>query len=247
MIVSHRHEFIFLRPRKVAGTSVEVAMSRQCGDDDVITPIGRHQARWDHDPWADLGRLRTGYRRHATVEQVRSRLGDELWNQYLKFSIVRNPWDLVVSQYHWATRKGAIGRGAWNTLSAFWREPTRIRSNVHTVVANAAQFVYGSEPVSFDFFATRLLRYYGDNGDQYFHRSGALALDFVIRFEHLESDYMALCERLGLPGTGLPSLKSKTRAAHRPYSAYYSDETRERVARAYRRHIEEFGFTFTEG
>ena len=247
MIVSHRHRFVFLRPRKVAGTSVEVAMSRHCGDDDIITPMGRHQARWDHDAWADLGRPRTGYRRHATVEQVRSRLGDDLWKRYLKFSIVRNPWDLVVSQYHWATRKGAIGRTTWNTARRFWRDPMRVRSNVQTVLANAAQRVFRPEPVPFDFFATRLLRYYGDNGDQYFDRSGALALDFVIRFENLESDYLGLCERMGLPGTGLPSLKSKTRAARRPYSTYYSAKTRERVARAYRRHIEEFGYTFGEG
>ena len=100
MIVSHRHEFIFLRPRKVAGTSVEAAMSRHCGDDDVITPTGRHQERWDKDSWSNLGRWGSGYRQHDTVERVRSRLGEKLWNQYLKFSTVRNPWDLVVSQYH---------------------------------------------------------------------------------------------------------------------------------------------------
>ena len=222
-------------------------MSRHCGENDIITPIGRHQARWDHDAWADLGRQRTGYRRHDTVERVRSKLGNELWNRYLKFSVVRNPWDLVVSQYHWATRKGAIGRSAWKTAKRFLLEPMQVRRNVETVLANAAQRVFRPEPVPFDFFATRLLRYYSDNGDQYFDRSGGLALDFVIRFENLESDYLALCGRLGLPGTDLPSLKSKTRAAGRPYSTYYSAETRERVAQAYRRHIEEFGYAFEEG
>ena len=204
MIVSHRHRFVFLRPRKVAGTSIEVAMSRHCGGNDIITPIGRHQARWDDDAWTDLGQDGSGYRRHPTVEQVRSKLGNELWDQYLKFSVVRNPWDLVVSQYHWATRRGAIGRSAWNTVKAFWLEPKRFQSNVQTVWANAAQRVYGSEPVPFDFFATHLLRFYGDNGDQYFDRSGALALDFVIRFENLASDYEVVCERLGLPGGGPP-------------------------------------------
>ena len=222
-------------------------MSRHCGEGDIITPVGRHQARWDDEAWADLGKGRSGYRRHATVEGVRSRLGDERWNRYLKFSIARNPWDLVVSQYHWATRGGAIGRSAWNTARRFWREPIRLRSNMQTVLANAAQRVYGSEPVPFGFFATRLLRFYGDNGDQYFDRSGALAIDFVIRFENLESDYGVVCERLGLPVTGLPSLKSKTRADRKPYSTYYSAKTRERVARAYQRHIEEFGYMFEEG
>ena len=31
MIISHRHKFIYLKARKVAGTSVEVALARHCG------------------------------------------------------------------------------------------------------------------------------------------------------------------------------------------------------------------------
>ena len=37
MIVSHRHRYIFVRTRKTAGTSVEIALSKFCGPDDVIT------------------------------------------------------------------------------------------------------------------------------------------------------------------------------------------------------------------
>jgi hypothetical protein len=36
LIISHRHRFIFLKTRKTAGTSVEIALSRFCGPDDVI-------------------------------------------------------------------------------------------------------------------------------------------------------------------------------------------------------------------
>lgn len=36
MILSFRHRFIFIRPRKVAGTSVEMALSTLCGDDDIV-------------------------------------------------------------------------------------------------------------------------------------------------------------------------------------------------------------------
>jgi hypothetical protein len=39
MILSHRHRFIFVKGIKVAGTSVEIALSRICGPDDIITPI----------------------------------------------------------------------------------------------------------------------------------------------------------------------------------------------------------------
>ena len=39
MIVSHKHKFIFLKTKKTAGTSIELALSRLCGPADVITPL----------------------------------------------------------------------------------------------------------------------------------------------------------------------------------------------------------------
>ena len=39
MIISHKNKFIYIKARKVAGTSVEIALSALCGKDDIITPI----------------------------------------------------------------------------------------------------------------------------------------------------------------------------------------------------------------
>lgn len=37
MIVSHKHKFIFVKNRKVAGTSVEMALAPICGPDDILS------------------------------------------------------------------------------------------------------------------------------------------------------------------------------------------------------------------
>lgn len=39
MILSYRHKFIFVKGRKVAGTSIEMALSAHCGPQDIVTPI----------------------------------------------------------------------------------------------------------------------------------------------------------------------------------------------------------------
>ena len=39
MILSHEHGFVFIKGVKVAGTSVEIALSRICRPNDIVTPI----------------------------------------------------------------------------------------------------------------------------------------------------------------------------------------------------------------
>ena len=38
---------------------------------------------------------------HAPAEDVKSFLGDTLWKQYTKVSLIRNPWDYLLSAYYW--------------------------------------------------------------------------------------------------------------------------------------------------
>ena len=249
MIISHRHKFIFLKPRKVAGTSVEVALAQHCGDDDIVTPIAKFDRKWDEDHYTHPGKQWPGYGRHATLRRVRKRLGRKRWDDYFKFAITRNPWDLVVSQYHWATRrdegqphKGAVGR----SLKRFWTRPLRVRKNFKVLGANLARNILKMDVVTFEFFVTHMLRYYEPNDPFYFDRSGAVGLDFLIRYENLQSDYGSVCERIGLPRSELPSLKTKSRPEQRHYSTYYDDRTRELVAKMYHRHIEHFGYRFEE-
>jgi len=249
MIISHRHKFIFLKPRKVAGTSVEVALARHCGEDDIVTPIGAFNPKWDDDPYAHPGKKWPGYGRHATLLRVRKRLGREVWDAYFKFAITRNPWDLVVSQYHWATRRdegqprqGAVAR----SLKRFWTKPLRVRKNFRTLGASLARSFMKMDVVSFEFFVKHMLRYYEPNDPFYFDRSGAVGLDFLIRYEDLQEDYSSVCERIGLPISVLPSLKTKSRQGRKHYSTYYDHRTRELVAKTYHRHIEHFGYRFEE-
>lgn len=51
MIVSFRHGFVFIKARKAAGTSIEMALVARCGPDDIVTPIS---------PRDELARLRVG-------------------------------------------------------------------------------------------------------------------------------------------------------------------------------------------
>lgn len=109
MIVSHEHRFIFVKTRKTAGTSVEIALSRHCGPDDIIAAISPE----DEELRRQLGGRGPQHHvvdgreihSHARAERIRALVGRDVWRRYFRFSIERNPWDAVVSSYHYHYRE----------------------------------------------------------------------------------------------------------------------------------------------
>src|SRR5918997_5095351 len=120
MIISHKHKFIFLKTRKTAGTSIEIALSRLCGDRDIITPIGQDErfrrefshrgsqnfrvASPEREPNDGRPRKEVDYYNHIPAERVRVLIGTAIWDEYYKFCFERNPWDKAISLYFWLTR-----------------------------------------------------------------------------------------------------------------------------------------------
>ncbi|MBC6498000.1 MAG: hypothetical protein GDA54_06770, partial [Alphaproteobacteria bacterium GM7ARS4] len=117
-IISFKHQFIFIKPRKVAGTSLEIALSRFCGKDDVMSRFGdrksnRLRARFYPYPVRNKIDVVTanGEKRafklgaHMDAMTLRTLLGDDVFRRFLKISVIRNPYDWVVSLYAWKFKR----------------------------------------------------------------------------------------------------------------------------------------------
>lgn len=110
MIISHKHRFIFVKLRKTAGTSLEIALSGICGEDDIITPISKA----DEKIRQDLGyRGAQNYEsvpfyNHMPAVEIKESIPSGIWNDYFKFCFERNPWDKTVSHYFHRNRAGSF-------------------------------------------------------------------------------------------------------------------------------------------
>jgi len=120
MIISHKHKFIFVKTKKVGGTSLELALASICDDGDIITPTSDEEIRQELNfigpqnylnTYKDLGKRGTlklilglrerheKYLRHYSCTRIKEKIGPKIWNEYYKFTVMRNPYEFIVSHY----------------------------------------------------------------------------------------------------------------------------------------------------
>ncbi|NKC01893.1 MAG: hypothetical protein GKR90_25805 [Pseudomonadales bacterium] len=96
MIVSHKYAFIFIKTEKTAGTALEVQLNSMLGPDDIATKIfprePGHKAQNDTVNGIELYN-------HCPATLVRDAIGPDLFNQYTKFCVEREPVDKCVSYF----------------------------------------------------------------------------------------------------------------------------------------------------
>ena len=117
-VILHEHKLIFIRGRKIAGTAIEIELSKFANTDDVITEVSPR----DEEIRAAAGGRRANnkvnsidFYNHMPATLVRQLLGRRIWDSYLSFTIERNPWDKVVSMFFHRVGR----RTSCTTLSQF--------------------------------------------------------------------------------------------------------------------------------
>lgn len=129
MILSHSRQFIFIKTRKVSGTSMEISLSTGCGGDDIVTPISYEDelVRQAHggclpQNFGDAAgetRLRDAIRtrrgppwlkpggrfyNHMPAAEVIAAAGHDVWRRYHTFTIERHPYEKVISTLYYHAR-----------------------------------------------------------------------------------------------------------------------------------------------
>ena len=94
MIISHKRKFIYIRLKKVGGSSLQKAIKELLRDEGLAKNYKKLIAKKFRNT-------------HITARELQSLLPEEIWNSYLKVATIRCPYDMLVSSYYWAslTRK----------------------------------------------------------------------------------------------------------------------------------------------
>jgi Sulfotransferase family len=220
MLLSFEHNFVYVKTRKTASTSIEMLLSQfMTSAYDIVTTI---------DTGDDLVRLRDGVRarnhdvrgsvpdrrivfrvqfwNHMSARQIKVRLEPELWDKVYKITSERHPYEKAVSSaYQRYANQGERGSFAACLDEVVARGRYR----------NFDLYTIGDRPVP----------------------------DFIIRFESLQADMQQLLRQLSLPtDVPLPSAKSTHRKDRRLASEILSESQKARIRRCCAEEFKLFGY-----
>ena len=215
MILSRGRRYIFIHIPKTGGTALTRALEARAMKDDVIvadTPKGRRR-RARLKGVATAGRLW----KHATLADIRGLASDAEIAAFFTFTLVRNPWDRMVSYYHWLRTQNfahpAVALAKTRDFSAFL--------NAAETQASIAAHPY---------------RRYVTTAD------AAERCDLFIRLEHFDQEVRPLETRLGFRLSPLAVTNRSDRA--RDWRGYYNDHDAGIVATICAEDIARFGYGF---
>ena len=197
MIICHSRKFVFVHLHKCAGTSITAALTplMQPGDLIIDDPPPVVSLAVD-DPKA--------LHKHSTAAEIASVLGQEIWKEYFTFAIVRHPLDRLVSFYEFLNRvrrnnplprKGLMRR--WLLLLGIARKERS--PDQPPWDWPGMQSLMTTNDFSGFIRSEHLAREQAVNSQSrsLFGSRGELLVDFVGRFENLNTDWSHVCYRIG--------------------------------------------------
>lgn len=125
MIISRGRGYIFVHIPKTGGTALTLALEARAKADDILigdTPKARAR-RGRLQELTPRGRLW----KHSTLADIDGIVSPEELSRLFLVTLVRNPWDRIVSYYHWLRKQSfahpAVTLAQGTEFSAFLNHP----------------------------------------------------------------------------------------------------------------------------
>lgn len=126
--------------------------------------------------------------KHEVAQKCMKIVGKKKFDKYFKFTVVRNPWDRMVSMYHYRLSRKQIPQ---DTSFNFFVENFRTVFKHGRLNSSQAKYIY--------------------------NENEELLVDYVGRFECLQQTWKEICKKIDLENIALPHLKGSSHKHYRNY------------------------------
>lgn len=214
--VSDSHKFIYVSGGRCATTSINTSLSHIPGIDSY------EPARADPVIWKS-------YNKHLPAKKIRELIGEEKWNQYFKFTFVRNTYSWIVSSFFFQAQKGTLNMPPsgimtmkdFQEIADFFQTPGGRRYDDSWPIRSQKCFI-------------------SDNNYD-------IIVDYIGRFEFLQDDFNTVCDKIGAARTELPIMNASHASASDWKINYKNNPSAEEfVYEKWKIDIDYFGFKLND-
>ena len=237
MIISFKHKFIFVKNYKTAGSSIETYLYNFLDSQDITAQTKEHKGinfQGNFDPQSLIENFeketvmkyinnKMAFFAHMPLWLIKERLEllsekikINFFDDFYKFAVIRNPFDLIVSDYLWNNNKENHLRNNFK----FDEIINEIQTN------NFSTF----RLFNFNKISTK--------------NTKDILCDSVISFENLNEDLSKVFSFLNIPFNKKLNIFKKVSSNKRNYKEYYSKDSKKIVEKFFQKEIEYFNYKF---
>ena len=239
MILNHTYKFIFFKTTRVAGSSVESALSHLCAAGDIFTGMG-DQGQGYHKNLngsaykIPLNQREAGWRLQQFLWSIRP-FRNKILLKRLSYSKI-DYWSHIPARHVKAT----ISPEIWNTYHKI-----SIERNPWDREVSRYFYKYSSNVDRRPAFSTFVRRAVPCYNYLIYSIDGRVVVDQLMRYKSLQEDFRSFLDYIGVKEEVLiPNTNASPRMDARAYRSLYDQELREIVAKRYRSEIEYCNYTF---
>lgn len=212
-MISHKHKCIFIHIPKTAGTSIN-AFFHPGIVFKTIPPDYERLFGWCSKRQIHL--------QHATSKQLLELelVSEEVWNEYFKFTFVRNPWDRAYSDYIWIQKFSGVKGSFKNYIH---------KTNEFEAILN--------DTTNHHYLGDHLL-----SQTDFFDIKGYYEMDFIGRFENFNEDISQVINKLRINSLFTNHENKGNRLSK--YSDFYTGTMKKWVDKKFKNDIELLDYQF---
>ena len=164
---------------------------------------------------------------HGKARDYLEFIEQDLWSKSLKFASVRNPWDLMVSSYHWWLQNG----NKFNRLKNMYLDISKM---------NFEEYLKSS------YGANMINECVGNIEDWFLDKDKNLILDGLVRLEHFENDFLKLIQKSNKKIYNFSDLPKENVTKRKEYQFYYNNHTSLLVEERFKFLIDYCGYKYDD-
>jgi len=196
-MINHTYKCIFIHIPRTAGTSMELTI--------------------DNQNWVN------NIKEKHLIASVAKYIYRDYWDDYFKFTIVRNPWDRMVSMTKFPTHYGCRVKKKLVDVNHYLSWYDKIEIDKRAAKPPAQPTTYLADAVYLNIL------------DE--------PINYVARFETLQSDWEYIQDKIKC-NAELKHYTQNIRKHREHYSCFYTEYTKQQVQDKYAKDIEHFNYKF---